>query len=70
MGFGYVTNDPKQPVSFVYTLSGRGYAALGRLAMFYQEEESKIIDRLLIEKAQTLFREKELEKLRDSISGA
>lgn len=55
MGVGYITNDPKKPVSFVYTLSGRGYAALGQLVALYHEDESKIIDRLLIEKAETIF---------------
>lgn len=52
---GYMTNDPDKPVSFPIWLSGEGYRALCRLEFFYKEESGKVIDRLLREKAATLF---------------
>lgn len=51
---GYATNDPNGPVVFPYELSGKGFAALSRLCFFYRESESKIIDRLILEKAAEL----------------
>lgn len=54
MGFGFVTNDPNAPVVFPYELSGKGFRALSKLAFFYNEDESKIIDRLIKEKAAEL----------------
>lgn len=52
----YMTNDPNSPVAFPITLSGRGFQALTSLGFFYCEEHSKIIDRLILEKAAELGR--------------
>lgn len=54
---GYITNDPNRPVIFPYELSGRGYRALTALGFFYREDHSKIIDRLILEKAAELGKE-------------
>lgn len=51
-----ITNDPNGPVTAPYTLSGQGFAALISLGFFYGEDYSKIIDRLLKEKAAELGR--------------
>lgn len=60
MGVGYITNDPKKsvvfPVVIPYELSGSGYEALMRLCAFYKEEPSKIIDRLIKEKASCILK--------------
>ena len=55
MGIGYVTNNPNMPVIFPYQLSGAGFSDLMRLTYFYKEEPSKIIDRLVREKATSLL---------------
>lgn len=56
MAVGCYSNDPNGPVTFPYTLSGAGFTALMNLSFFYGEEPSKIIDRLIKEKAAEVIR--------------
>lgn len=55
MGMGSVASGPNTPVVFPFELSGEGYVALSRLCVFYKDDESKVIDRLLKEKAASLL---------------
>lgn len=55
MGLGYMTNDPWKNIIFPYSLSGDGYTSLIRLCAFYKEDSSKVIDRLIKEKAASVL---------------